>query len=496
MHKFCLRIKNHLAFIVFISSLIFIGIFTYKDYGISTDEPQQRKIAWKNIDYVKNDSKELLTFKDKDYGVSFEAPIFAFETLLFDLDEYHKIYPFRHLFIHLFFLIGVVFFYQLVNKLYNNQWLSLLAVILLVAHPRIYAHSFFNSKDIPFLVMLIVSFYFYFKLINKKNVANIIVLGVSVGALINLRVVGVFYLFMFSLFFILQRDIKNYSKVNYVLVLIFVSTIVYFTLTPILWNNPINGFTSILKNMSSFRWEGNSVLLNGRLFSPTNLPWFYIPLWVGITTPIVILILFILGMLKYKTNSFLWIVFVGCIGPVLIAIILNSVLYDGWRHFYFIYPLIIIFAVNGVSFLVKKFSFKYVFPIIALGLIPSISFSFKNHPFQQVYFNEIVSKKENNLLERYERDYWGSSFYHGLKELKKYSKKDTIKFTSNIKTAYTNTLMFNQAERPFLKYVSTLDSAEYFISNYKHHPKLYNYKNKLFHISVQNSPIISAWEIK
>jgi hypothetical protein len=181
MHNLLHHIKYHWAFLAIFSLLIFIGLSIYKDYGISADEATQREIAWKSIDYVINGNDELLSYTDRDYGVAFEAPLLALEILLFDLDAYHQIYPFRHLMIHLFFLLGVVFFYALANELFKNKWLALVAVILLVIHPRIYAHSFFNSKDIPFLVMLIITIYFGVKAVYSKKTLWFVLFGIASG---------------------------------------------------------------------------------------------------------------------------------------------------------------------------------------------------------------------------------------------------------------------------------------------------------------------------
>jgi hypothetical protein len=202
MHNVLHHIKYHWAFLAIVSLLIFVGLSIYKDYGISADEGTQREIAWKSIDYVINGNDELLNYTDRDYGVAFEAPLLALEILLFDLDAYHQIYPFRHLMIHLFFLLGVVFFYALANELFKDKWLALIAVILLIIHPRIYAHSFFNSKDIPFLSMLIICIYAAIKAINTKKIMWFLAMGITGGILTNLRIIGALFPLMFAIFYL------------------------------------------------------------------------------------------------------------------------------------------------------------------------------------------------------------------------------------------------------------------------------------------------------
>ena len=45
--------------------------------------------------------------------------------------------------------------------------------------------------------------------------------------------------------------------------------------------------------------------------------------------------------------------------PILAVIMLNSTLYNGWRHMYFIYPGIIIITLLGVDLLIKNIKNKY-----------------------------------------------------------------------------------------------------------------------------------------
>jgi hypothetical protein len=496
MHNLLNHIKYHWAFFVVFSLLIIVGLSIYKDYGISTDEATQREIAWKSIDYVINGNDELLGYTDRDYGVAFEAPLLALEIMLFDLDAYHQIYPFRHLIIHLFFLLGVAFFYALANELFKNKWLALVAVILLVIHPRIYAHSFFNSKDIPFLSMLIICIYTTIKAINTKKIMWFLAMGITGGILTNLRIIGALFPLMFALFYLYNNRTILLETRWHLLVAMVSGLLTLYATWPYLWSNPIEHFMQAIDNMSNYRWE-NSNLFFGEIIYARKLPWHYLSIWIGITTPLIVIALLAVGSIAAIKHRGVFTVFIlALLLPLVLVIILNSTLYDGWRHFYFLYPLIVIIATLGLSIILEKTSAAKAYGLIVIGVIPTLYFSIKNHPHQQVYFNELVSKKEQHLLHQFERDYWGASFYQGLQQLSKNTDADTIVFTSNIKVAYMNSLLFHPNKKPFLKYVSSIDSASYYITNYRRDLSDYPYEEKLFDISVQNSPIISAWKIK
>ena len=491
------NIKYHWAFLAVFILLITIGLSIYKDYGISSDEATQREIAWKSIDYVLNGNDELLSYTDRDYGVAFEAPLLALEIVLFELDAYHQIYPFRHLIIHLFFLLGVVFMYLTAHLLFKNKWLALASVLLFVLHPRIYAHSFFNSKDIPFMVMLIVTLYFSLKAINTKKTLWFVLFGVASGLLVNLRIIGALFPVLLVVYYFIENRKKLKESRLHILISLVTGMLVLYASWPYLWGNPVGNFMATINNMSKFRWENDLNLFFGNFLSAHDLPWHYLPSWIGITTPAFILALFAIGgVYSFKKSRIFQLLLLMALLPVVLVITFNSVLYDGWRHFYFLYPLIVLIATLGLSFLLEKISAPKTYGFLALGLLPVVYFSINNHPYQQVYFNELISKKETYLVQNFERDYWGTSFYQGLQKLRTVSDKDTVVFTSNIKVAYINTLLFHTDEKPILKYVSSVDSADYYITNYRWNLDNYPYQEKLFDISVQNSPIISAWKIK
>ena len=54
---------------------------------------------------------------------------------------------FRHYATHLFWLGGGFACFLLARRLFGSGPLALLAMLLFLLHPRLYAHAFFNSND-------------------------------------------------------------------------------------------------------------------------------------------------------------------------------------------------------------------------------------------------------------------------------------------------------------------------------------------------------------
>jgi hypothetical protein len=89
--------------------------------------------------------------------------------------------------------------------------------------------------------------------------------------------------------------------------------------------------------------------------------------------------------------------------PWLLITLKGSTVYDGWRHFFFIYPALLILAVSGASWLFGQLlqhrAMKYL-PMIFLAL--PIWEMIQLHPQQQVYFNQAFRK---DAFLNYEMDY-------------------------------------------------------------------------------------------
>src|SRR5262249_11876019 len=94
--------------IVFFLVLLAVGLGVYRDYGISWHEPVSRINGGATLKYVAErfapsllkgatDKLESLNeYRDRDYGIAFEAPAVALEVLLGIRDK-KTVFMFRHL---------------------------------------------------------------------------------------------------------------------------------------------------------------------------------------------------------------------------------------------------------------------------------------------------------------------------------------------------------------------------------------------------------------
>jgi hypothetical protein len=111
-------------------------------------------------------------------------------------------------------------------------------------------------------------------------------------------------------------------------------------------------------------------------------------------------------------------VFLGLlIAPISAVILLNSVLYNGWRHLYFVYPLFILVAIHGfyvTNALIINARLSFFFKLFIAGsLLIIMAWMVKWHPYQYLYFNRLAGDWNKN----FEGDYWGVAYRRPLEKI-------------------------------------------------------------------------------
>jgi hypothetical protein len=159
------------------------------------------------------------------------------------------------------------------------------------------------------------------------------------------------------------------------------------------------------------------ILFEGMSISSTEVPWYYIPKWLLISTPLFGLIGLLLsfGLIPFvkKENKLLLLGFLyfTIVFPLGYVIYKKSVLYDTMRHFFFVYPSIIILTGLAFSYFINLLqkNMKYAAVVVLLILIAlPARFMFANHPNEYVYFNELVGGIKG-AFGNYETDYYMNS---------------------------------------------------------------------------------------
>lgn len=499
------NIKNIIAPLGLFVVFFIICLNNYKDYGIAWDEEAQHLIGEKSYEYVTGQNKELLDFWDRDYGVAIELPLIFIEKAL-GLKEFREIYLMRRLVNHSLFLLAGIVFYFLAIRLFKSKIAGVSAALFLFLHPRIYAHSFYNTKDIPLLCFFIFSAFLLHLYFNRKNSLSLVCMAIVFALTTNIRIIGV----LFPLAFIglqtfnLYRYKFDFKYVKHLLLFFLIYPTVLIISWPYLWESPLDNFLQVFENMSKFRWTG-PVLFQGESILTPDLPPYYLPVWLINTTPILFLVaggigvILFLKRLKFNWKEFLadevnfqlLIQFLILFGPVTAIIVLKSVVYDGWRQVYFIYPSLALFAAFAVSFVIKKYK-KNLPIILSILFIPALMHLYYYHPYQGNFFNEYLqTKSKGYLLNNYEMDYWGTSYGEAMSKIVKKVGGENIKICAEGDPGKYNYEFLPSKYKSKVDFVKRAE-ADYFITNLRWSHNGYDeYEGQIFDQIETPSGVIS-----
>ena len=505
------------VFTIFILFLLVLGILIHDDFGIHWDSQSNQEIGQVNTSYIQDRNESFFDYQYRYYGPWFEILLFNITKDMPDQQTYFA----RHLVTYLFFLLGVAAFYFLIKRIIKQWPLALLGCVFLVISPRIFGDAFYNSKDISFLVVFIVSILTLHIYLEENTVSRLVFHSISSAALIALRTPGIVIL-VFTLGFLIfdllfLKNQKWQLTLFHGVIYIALTCILTYLLWPILWHDPINEIQNAFYIMSHFPWRGGVVLYRGSYIDSTNLPWHYIPVWMVITIPLGYILFALAGFLGFSKQLFQshwkalyarnrdFLLLAGWLFvPVASVIFLKSVLYDGWRHMFFVYPAVIVFSIMGVKTLLNmqwgKLSLKINLGIVGLIVLVSIAepllFIYHNHPLEMVYFNQLVSMRKLKIRQYIEMEYWGLSYRQGLEYVLSANPGKQIRIAVANSPGELNAMLFSQTDRERLIYVSEPEQADYFLTNYRWHPADYDYSNEVFKIMIEGEKVFSVFKME
>ena len=411
-------IAAHWPLLAVCALFLFAGALTLDDYGTWVDTWSQRAIGNAALDYLAGDGErafEQLHFSwDRYYGAVFEAPLVLGERIL-GLEHERDVYLSRHLLTHSFFLAGGVFCYLLVLRLFNSRALALVAMVLFLLHPRLYAHSFFNSKDVPFLTAFTISLYLVHRAFRRDTLGAFLLCGVGVGLLVNLRIMGVV---LFAAVLVLRGlDLAfagNAEERRRVLLtggaFALAAALTFHASLPVLWSDPAGQFGEWARTLNAHPNAIYKLFRGEWLYSRGELPWDYVPVWVGITTPPATLLLALAGAVALAGGGlrgpreivrngplrFGILLAVLPVATVAAIVVLDSNVYDHWRHLFFLYAPLVLLAIMGLRWLASVACGRWpragAYALAGAAVAVAVVSMVRIHPHQDSYFTFLTDR--------------------------------------------------------------------------------------------------------
>ena len=505
--------KNYSQFFIIFSFVIFflIGLAVYKDYGLSNDEPFQRTIGYfwliELIQKFSQDHELINVINQKfkqmywsdyvlngnliQYGILFDTFAAYIEEVL-NITENQDAFYLKHILTFITFFISSIFFYRIILERFNNSLFALLVTFFYVTSPRIFAESFYNCKDIVFMSFIVLAIFYALKSFERFDYRSIFFFSLFSAFATNVRIMGllIFFLYLVFLFFITLEN-KHFYKKNVFKFFILITSfpLIMLIFWPFLWESPITNLLYTIKSFANYNMSFE-ILYLGEYYNIKNLPWHYIPVWIFATTPIIFLIFFFIGFTSTaillsqnflnltKKNKLLknlnqkkdFFIFFFFLIPIFLVIFLNSTLYTGWRHLYFIFPSLTYFIAIGIRFVYTKKNFKPYLKSISAVILLSLTVNTYNiiklHPYPNIYFNFLFEKKANEL---FEIDYWGLGNVEALNFInnnRDIGEKVDLKIASFTPLEYSN-LILNKSILNDFSFIGTSEKdLKYIFTNF------------------------------
>ena len=486
-----------------------VGLAIFDDYGAATDEWSQRHVGETALAFYSGGEVETRFHNQRFYGAAFELPLVLAERAL-GLEDTRDILLSRRLLTHLFFLVGGAFVWLLARRMFGSRALALAAMLIFLLHPRIYAHSFFNSKDPVFLSMFAIALYAIHRAFRRDSLSAFAVCGAAVGLLVGVRILG-FALFAAVLAMrgadFVSAALAGAGKTRAALsaaAFALAAIPIALLAMPLLLGEPLaffDGFGELSRHPTILI----SQLFMGEIVDSGDNPRFYTHVWMAITTPPIALALAVLGVgavlwsgarrpLEALANSELRfrLLLAACLILTLTAFaVIKPVAIEDWRHAYFLHAPMCLLAVCGLDAMARAarrlggrrrllagilgerapasaaVAAASIGAIAALGIGLTAFETASIHPFQYLYFNRFVDRDAPEYLRtQYDMSYWGISNLQALEFLLDEYPDGAVRVKTHWPPAEHSMRILPKADR---ERVIRYGFADFYVTHYREH---------------------------
>lgn len=461
-HRFAL-----LLFLIYLGT----GLWIAPDFGVPLDEQTQRAIGIVNNQFITRGSDGIL--EHRYYGPIFETTAFWLEQLLAPSGDSRHELLIRHYYLFLIVAFSAVAVYLSARRLYGSGLAGIGAAGMYVLHPRIFAESFYNSKDVLFMAILAWALYFFLAWLHERQRKYLLGFAIASGVMASLRIQGLYFPVLAILVWMFASRPAWKERWRTALLAGLVCLVSLIAVYPYLWLNPPAHLWEVIRTARHFPWPWGT-LTDGQYLLSRQTPWYYLPLWIGVSTPLLFLAALLLGSWQTCTrlrHPGMLLLLSAWLLPLLVAVGMQAPMYDGWRHYYFLWPAMALTA----AALFERASRRNIQVAMLIGLLvlPAKDL-FKSHPHSMVYFNEYLRIRQSHLHQRWEMDYWGLGYRAALENL--LGEHDTVKVYAWDQGIELNRRILPREQRERVKTVPRAE-AQFIIENLRG-PKRQGYPGK------------------
>lgn len=433
------RLRRHWEWLV-AGALVPVAWLLHTSYGMAWDDAQHAAYGGLVLDYFMSGCTDM-RWRDemgmlKFYGTLFDLPSAVLHRALgVDLIRFR---PF------VMALSGILAVPAVagIGRIVGGERCAAFSVAALLMMPQFVGQSFINCKDIPLATAFAWSCLLALRLSRTITWQIILGAGCAVGAALSIRLNGgmlalAFIVAVFGFGVVqrrpwrmpwqavggqLQRPAAAIGAVAAV-ALGFLAAV-----WPYAHRHPVRSLVEAFRVADAFP-ESYAVLFAGQELDSAQLPWHYLPAMLVLTAPLTIVVPFLAGVGVAGTALvrhwrriaarplfllLLWVAF-----PIAYVIIRRPNIYDGVRHFLFVLPAAAVLAAMGLERVVavaSRSSRQLGFALVAAWAAATAPLLMIWHPYQYVFHNVLAGDRPT-LHERFETDYWMTSYREAAKQI-------------------------------------------------------------------------------
>ena len=437
-----------LATIVLVAALAVIALFTFRDYAISNDEGVQHRYGELIIDYYASGFRDQSVFSFQNlylYGGLFDIVAVALSHLV-PIDPYDL----RHI---LCAMIGIggIGATAATARLVAGPRAALIAAIGLSVCGAWYGTIFNHTKDVPFAAAMMGATLFLIRIARSlpaPRAGDVASFGLLAGAALGMRVLGLLLVIYAgaAIVLYLPRPWFGHGRARWrfaalsaarllpallLAYLIMVLAWPWAALSPL---NPVRGLLAF----SEFQYDIRTNLA-GQVYEMANAPRLYVPIYILIRLPLLMLLgaaLAILYALLPRLGAAsaelqrrdVALVALTVMFPLACQVIWRGPAFTGMRHFLFVIPALAVLAGIGLDKALTALATRG--RVIGSGALAVVAGCFlfdavtlvRLHPYEYLYYNSLVGGLPG-ASRRYDLDYWFASMPEAIHQLEAYLRR-------------------------------------------------------------------------
>jgi len=433
-----------MASAVLIAALLVLALLTFPDYSVANGEEVQHRYGEFIVAYYTSGFADRSLFY---FGnLYLDGGLFDVVAVLLGYVLPVDIYTIRHVLCAVIGVGGIVAAWATARMLAGPRAGAFAALALSVCGAW-YGSMFNQTNDIPFAAAMIGATYFLLRAtrdLPRPRLNDLVFFGLLTGGALGQRAIGLL-LGAYALLAIALHTPRPFAFVAAARffgrsLLLFVPAFALgYLLMIAAWPWAAIGLFNPIRAIFAFpQFEfPTKTLLFGKSYLVSEVPRAYLPVYLGIKLPLIVLVGAALALcaaylarssdtgrdrLRARETA---LVAATAILPVLIQVIGHGPVFSGMRHFTFVVPPLAVIAGIGfdrtLAWLEARHRALAGVALAALGgwFLWTASVLVRLHPYEYLYFNEFVGGFAG-AAERYDSDYWGNLMHEAVAGLESF----------------------------------------------------------------------------